>query len=130
MAYTQELMNKTTAYLNKTSKHLFTTNNGQYYTVQTLVHDGKLYYVTILMGNTTKIYVSSVENTLSYYEDNGLNVLQNRLFAPYMKAKSIPYFKKMRLAIAELMRDISIDNKANDKLALELSNKLVDMKQV
>jgi hypothetical protein len=130
MAYTQELMNKTTAYLNKTSKHLFTTNNGQYYTVQTLVHDGNLYYVTILMGDKTLIRVNKVADTLVYYEDSGLNVIKNRLFSPYMKAKSIPYFKKMKLAIAELMREVSIDNKANDKLALELSAKLEDMKQV
>lgn len=130
MENTEVITDKIAAYLNKTSKHLFITNNGQYYTIQTLVHDGNLYFVTILMGDKTLIRVNKVADTLVYYEDSGLNVIKNRLFSPYMKAKSIPYFKKMRLAIAELMCEVSIDNKANEKLALELSAKLVDMKQV
>lgn len=129
----QQILKQTSAYLNKTSNHLFVTNDGYFYKVETFEREGKLYYATIFMGkNKVIINVKEAvsERQYAYAGNNTLNILQQELFPVYYKAKSIPYFKKMRVLIKDLMADIKLDNSLNKELGDKISTRLSELEQI
>lgn len=123
----QQILKQTSAYLNKTSNHLFVTNDGYFYKVESFEREGKLYYTTIFIGKD-KVMIN-VREAITYFGNNSLNNLQHGLFPTYYKAKSIPYFKKMRLLIKDLMTDINLDNSLNKELGDKISVRLPELEQ-
>lgn len=68
------------------------------------------------------------ERQYAYTGNNTLSILQQELFPVYYKAKSIPYFKKMRGLVKDLMVDIKVDNSLNKVLGDKLSPRLLELK--
>lgn len=111
----EQVLKLASAYLSKTSQHLFTTEDGKFFKIETIEQDGKLYYVTIKIGDKVVVNVQEVVSEMSFkfYGNNTLNVMKGNLFPQHTKIKSIPYFKKMKSLIKEIMVDVSTDNKKN-----------------
>jgi hypothetical protein len=126
----QQILNEAKAYLTKTSKHLFVTADGYMYKIETFEEQGKLYYATIFMGNG-KVIINVKEavsdRQYAYAGSNTLGILKQELFPTYYKAKSLPYFKKMRGIIGDLMSAIKVDNLANTELAEKLKERLPEL---
>jgi len=129
----QTMLSQAKAYLTKSSKPLFVTGDGFYYKIETFEREGKLYYATIFFGNG-KVIISVneavSERQYAYAGNNTLSILKQGLFPTYYKAKSIPYFKKMRGMVAEMMTEISVDNTINSKLADKYKGRLIELEPI
>jgi len=130
----QQIVTEATAYLNKTSLHLFMTGTqGHMYKITTFEKEGKLYYATIVFG---KDYLSiDVKEAVSdkqyaWYGNNTLSVLKSSLFPTYGKTKSMPYFKKMRALVEEIMTEIKVDNASNKGLIEKMKAKLPELELI
>ena len=119
-------------YLNKTSNHLFITESGHMYKIQSFEREGKLYYATITLGKgfvSINVKEALNDRTYSWYGNNSLDVLKNVVFPSYQKSKSIPYFKKMRELVTELMSEIQIDNTLNKDLVEKIKAMLPQLEK-
>lgn len=126
----QEIVNQAKAYLTKTSQHLFVTPKGVLYHIESFERDGKLYYATIFIDNDKlmlNVKEAVTDRQYAWAGNNTLSLLQNELFPAYLKVQSIPYFKKMRALVAEILADISVYNAINEKLAGKLKERLSDL---
>ena len=121
------------AYLTKTSNHVFKTNDGYLYKIITLNHEGKNYYATIMLGNG-KVLINTQEvvsdRQFAYYGNNTLSVLKSSLFPSWYKTQSIPNFKKMKALIADIEKEIKVDNKSNQPLAEKFKERLSELEPV
>lgn len=129
----QTILAQASAYLKKTTKHLFETADGYLYKIETFEVEGKLYYATIYMGNgkvIINVKEAISEREYAWYGNNTLNVLQQNLFKKHLKLKSIPYFKKMRNVIKDLMLEIKVDNAANNELAEKFKSRLSELEKI
>jgi predicted Zn-dependent peptidase len=121
------------AYLNKTSLHAFTTNDGYIYKVITFESEGKRYYATIMLGNG-KVLINTKEvlsdRQFAYYGNNSLNVLKASLFPTWYKTTSIPNFKKLKALVADIQKEIKVDSKLNAELAEKIKTRLTELEQV
>ena len=128
----QQTLKQASTYLNKTSDHLFVINDGSFFKVEPFEREGKLYYATILI-NKDKVFIyvreAVSEQNYAYAGNNTLNNLQKALFPVYYKTKSIPYFKRMRVLIQDLMTDIKLDNNSNKELADKISTRLPELEK-
>lgn len=127
------ILAQASAYLKKTNNHLFETADGYLYKIETFEREGKLYFATIFMGNGKVIInvgEAISEREYAWYLNNTLNVLQQGLFPKYYKTKSIPYFKKMKVIIKDLMAEIKTDNAANKDLAEKFKARLPELEKV
>jgi hypothetical protein len=126
----EEIRKSAKAYLTKTSKHLLATADGYLYKIESFERDGKLYYATIFMGNG-KVIINVSEaisdRQYSYVGNNALSILQQNIFPAYLKTVSLPYFKKMRAIIKDLMLEISTDNVKNKDLAEKFKTRLPEL---
>jgi hypothetical protein len=128
-----EIVKLAAAYLNKTSNHLFTTADGYLYKIETFEREGKLYYATIFLGNgkvIVDVKEAISERQFTWYGNNTLNVLQQELFPKYFKAKSIPYFKKMKEIIKDLMSELKVNNADNKELIEKIKTRLPELEKV
>lgn len=121
------------AYLTKTSLHAFTTNDGYIYKVITFESEGKRYYATIMLGNG-KVLINTKEvlsdRQFAYYGNNSLSVLKASLFPTWYKTQSIPNFKKLKGLVADIQKEIKVDNKLNAELAEKIKLRLTELEQV
>jgi len=121
------------AYLTKTSLHAFTTNDGYIYKVITFESEGKRYYATIMLGNG-KVLINTKEvlsdRQFAYYGNNSLSVLKSSLFPSWYKTVSIPNFKKLKALVADIQKEIKVDNKLNTELAEKFKLRLTELEQV
>ena len=128
-----KILAQASAYLKKTNNHLFETADGYLYKIETFEREGKLYFATIFMGNGKVIInvgEAISEREYAWHLNNTLNVLQQSLFPVYYKTKSIPYFKKMKAIIKDLMAEIKTDNAANKELAEKFKARLPELIKV
>ena len=128
-----KILAQASAYLKKTNNHLFETADGYLYKIETFEREGKLYFATIFMGNGKVIInvgEAISEREYAWHLNNTLNVLQQSLFPVYYKTKSIPYFKKMKAIIKDLMSEIKTDNAANKELAEKFKARLPELIKV
>ena len=92
-----------------------------------------LHYATIMIGKG-QIMISVKEavsdSAFKYYGNNTFNVIKQSLFPDYYKTKSIPYFKKMRLLIEQILPKIKFDTKSNKELMEKYVKELPDFEQV
>jgi hypothetical protein len=119
-------------YLNKTSNHLFVTESGHMYKIQSFEREAKLYYAAITLGKgVVSINVKEAlhDRTYAWYGNNSLDVLKAVVFPSYQKSKSIPYFKKMRELMTELMAEIQIDNSLNKDLVEKIKTMLPQLEK-
>lgn len=126
----EQLTSIAEAYLNKAKNHLFVTNDGYYFKVETIERDGKKYYVTIYMSpEKTIIRTDEVlsDGRYSLFGNNSISYMKSEIFTPWNKKKSIPYFKKMKGFISELMKDVSLDNKVNQTLIHKYTSQISEM---
>ena len=128
----EEILKDVESYLTKTAKHLFVINNGDFYKIETLKVDNKLYYVTILINNEIYVDVKEAVSDRRYATSRNitLNMIKLELFQKYNKSKSIPYFKKMRLLIKDLLKEIKLDNSLNKELASKFSTNLEGFQKI
>ncbi len=121
------------AYLTKTSLHAFTTNDGYIYKVITFESEGKRYYATIMLGNG-KVLINTKEvlsdRQFAYYGNNSLSVLKSSLFPSWYKTTSIPNFKKLKALVADIQKEIKVDNKLNLELSDKFNLRLAELEQV
>jgi hypothetical protein len=122
------------AYLAKTSLHLFTTGTEKHlYKIITFEQEGKRYYATIhFLPSKVAINVQEVvsDRQFAYYGNNTLDVLKKSLFPRYYVTQSIPNFKKMKVLIADIQKDIKVDSKSNLELAERVRARLGELVQV
>lgn len=126
----QQIETEVTTYLDKTSKHLFITESGYFYTVITMKQNDKLYYVTIMIGKgqvQLNVREAVSDSNFNYYGNNTTNMVKVALFPEYYKAQSIPYFKKMRNLVEEISKEVSIDNTKNQALIEKIKTKIGDL---
>jgi hypothetical protein len=119
-------------YLNKASNHLFVTESGHMYKIQTFEREGKRYYATITLGKgfvSINVKEALNDRTYSWYGNNSLDVLKNVVFPSYQKSKSIPYFKKMRELMTGLMSEIQVDNSLNKDLVEKIKAMLPQLEK-
>lgn len=119
-------------YLNKASNHLFITESGHMYKIQTFEREGKRYYATITLGKgfvSINVKEALNDRTYSWYGNNSLDVLKNVVFPSYQKSKSIPYFKKMRELMTGLMSEIQVDNSLNKDLVEKIKAMLPQLEK-
>ena len=119
-------------YLNKASNHLFVTESGHMYKIQTFEREGKRYYATITLGKgfvSINVKEALNDRTYSWYGNNSLDVLKNVVFPSYQKSKSIPYFKKMRELMTGLMSEIQVDNSLNKDLVEKIKTMLPQLEK-
>ena len=121
------------AYLTKTSLHAFTTNDGYIYKVITFESEGKRYYATIMLGNG-KVLINTKEvlsdRQFAYYGNNSLSVLKSSLFPSWYKTTSTPNFKKLKALVADIQKEIKVDNKLNLELSDKFNLRLAELEQV
>lgn len=127
----EQIINEAKAYLTKTAKHLFVTEKGYYYTIQTFERDGKQYYATFML-NDKEVLINVVEAvtdaSYKYHENNSFGIMKTNLFPLYYKAKSIPFFKKMKSIINDAIVEIKVNN-PNYLLIEKIKAKLPDLVQ-
>jgi len=119
-------------YFNKASNHLFVTESGHMYKIQTFEREGKRYYATITLGKgfaSIQVRETLNERTYAWCGNNSLNVMKDIAFPRYQKSKSIPYFKKMRELMTELMSEIQIDNSLNKDLVEKIKAMLPQLEK-
>lgn len=114
----QQLTTEINAYITKTSKHLFSIDN-KYFTYVPFKDGSQDAYATIIVSNdkitiTTQPMLS--DYTYNAYGNNSLNLCKNWCFPQYQKASSIPYFKKMKALIAEIMPQLTLDKNKTKEL--------------
>lgn len=126
----EQILNDVKKYLTKTSQHLFTTKVYDFYKVELIEREDKLYRVYITI-NKDKVNIRTEQIApLGYYTTNLLNLTQSAIFPTYYETKSIPYFKKMREFVKEIMSEVTVDNKANQELANKMSAKIAGLAKV
>lgn len=114
MKTTEQIKSEVITYLNKTSIHLFTKENGEFFKV--LIEGDNFIIINGLKVNTYNInyYVSS-------YGANAKNVIKHLLFLD-RKVKSIKNYKTMRNKMSIIKDSISdkIDNSEINKIVTSL----------
>jgi hypothetical protein len=126
----EEIINGVKKYLTKTSNHLFTTKAYEFYKVEMIERDDKIYRVYIGINNGNVIIRTEQVGWNDYYQNNLLNLIQSSTFPTYYETKSIPYFKKMRAFVKEIMSEVKVDNKANLELAEKMKGKISDLAKI
>jgi len=127
----QQIENEVETYLNKTAQHLFVTESGYLYKIIPYRNEGELYYVVITMGKgqvNIRINKAVSDSSYNYYGNGTLSVVKDVLFPPYTKAKSIPNFKKMRVLVEEIKKELKVSD--NDKLIDKIKNRLPEFEVV
>jgi len=126
----EQLTSIAEAYLNKANKHLFVTNDGYFFKVETIERDGNKYYVTIYMS-PEKVIIRTDEilsdGRYKLFGNNSVSYMKSTIFTPWNKKKSIPYFKKMKEFVSEIMKDVSLDNKVNQSLTYNYTSQMSEM---
>jgi hypothetical protein len=56
-----------------------------------------------------------------------VSYMKSSIFTPWNKKKSIPYFKKMKEFVSEIMKDVSLDNKVNQSLTYNYTSQMSEM---
>jgi len=116
-----QITEEITKYLKKTSNHLFVINKDTFYTVNIIEIDGKQYKVSLLINEANQsVTITEIlaDSSFKWYGNNSLSVVKDSLFPPYYKAKSIPYFKKMKAMVDDILSKLTLD-KSKNKLILE-----------
>ncbi len=115
----QEIEQEILAYLQKTSKHLFTDKDNNLFKVLTFKSGEKWYYATIKF-NTAEPVVT-IREVLSdmeyqYYGNNAPSLVKRNLFPQDHKRISLPNFKKARKLTAEVQALLDTYNDSNKDL--------------
>lgn len=121
------------AYLNKTSNHLFLLDNGYLLKVITLSDEGNLYYATIMIKKDQvhlTVQPMVTDNQIRWYGNNTANVIKKSIFPQYYKAKSIPYFKRMRTLVSEIKSEINLDNSKNKSLIEKIKTRVIELELI
>jgi predicted double-glycine peptidase len=126
----EEILNGVKKYLTKTSNHLFTTKAHDFYKVEMIERDDKIYRVYIGIKNANVTIRTEQIGSYDYWQNNLLNLIQSSTFPTYYETKSIPYFKKMREFVKEIMSEVKVDNKANLELAEKMKDKISDLAKI
>ena len=102
----QEVGQEVLAYLNKTAKHLFITEDKSFFKVIPVRVNEKWYYVTIRFnGETCNMYVGDVAKKIEYHHECARRSIKDDLFPiNYDKKISIPNFKLMREKTLEIVK--------------------------
>lgn len=101
----QEVLN----YLNKTAKHLFITDSGDFYKILNYKdkEDGKLKIAIFsFSGVNVQITTLGLEYYINEYGGNAKNVIKNMIFTDYTNVTSIPNFKLMKEKMAEVQKKL------------------------
>lgn len=104
----QEVFN----YFDKTSQHLFVTNQGAIFKIIPFKHDGKDYYSELVIKKD-KLTITTKE-TFKW----GIGLKQHwkhTLFPDYLKVKSIKHFKRFTTIYSNLLGLLTPDNVQNQK---------------
>ncbi len=126
----QQIEAEVSAYLDKTSKHLFVTESGYFYKILSFTKNDKKYYATIMLHKSqVQINVQEIvtDNQYKWYGNNTVNIIKHSLFPDYYKTKSIPFFKKMKGLMKEIEVEISIDNTKNKDLMEKIKGQISDL---
>lgn len=129
----QQIETQVKNYLEKTSRHLFVTESGYLYKIVPLYKDNKTYYATIMVGNgqlLINVKEAVTDSQYTWYGNNTAHVIKRNVFPEYYKAKSIPYFKRMRDFLDEMNPQIKLDNKANQELAEKFKDKIANLELI
>jgi hypothetical protein len=124
MKKTQEqLTSEINAYITKTSQHLFSVDN-KFITFVPFKDGSQDGYATIIISDdkisiTTQLMLSDYAYTA--YGNNSLNVCKNSCFPQYQKTSSIPYFKKMKILVAEIKEHLTLNREQNKELSEKYS---------
>ncbi len=129
----QELEKQIENYLEKASKHVYVIKGGNYYKIIPLYNEGKLYVATIIMGKgkvTMNVRLAMPERDFIAYGNDTANIFKRNMFPVYYKAKSIPYFKRMRKLIEDITPLINVDNKLNEGVVKAITTRLGELELV
>lgn len=112
----QEVLN----YFDKTSQHLFVTNEGVMFKIIAFKHEDKLYYSKLVI-NKDKATITTKE---AFKWGVGLKQHWKHTFFPdYLEIKAIKHFNKFRTIDSNLFASLTPDNEKNQ----ERLNKLIEI---
>lgn len=112
----QEVLN----YFDKTSQHLFVTNEGVVFKITTFKHEDKLYYSKLVINKNK----ATITTRQAFQWGTGLKQSWKHTFFPdYLEIKAIKHFKKFRKIEANLFSRLTPDNEKNQ----DTLNKLIEM---
>lgn len=112
----QEVLN----YFDKTSQHLFVTNEGVMFKIIAFKHEDKLYYSKLVI-NKDKATITTKE---AFKWGVGLKQHWKHTFFPdYLEIKAIKHFNKFRTIDSNLFGSLTPDNEKNQ----ERLNKLIEI---
>jgi hypothetical protein len=130
-----ETRKKALEYLTKSNKHLF-LDGTFHYKLELFEKDGKNYIAKLYFnGANGKILINTSEVISdAFFREHGsnsMNVFQKILFpnSVYKKIKSVPYFKKLKALVADIMKEITTDYNKNQELSLKYQNALIEIHQ-
>jgi len=112
----QEIEQEVLAYLNKTAKHLFLTEDKYFFKVMPIKVNDNWYNVIIKFnGDKCFIQINSVKRGIDYYNTNAKNVIKNELFPQHLAPKStIKNFKLMKEKMVEVIKLIQTKYTGDD----------------
>jgi len=98
MKTTEQIKSEVVSYLNKTSKHLFVKENGEFYNV---IVEGD----NFILINGDKVTVYNVNDYVTWYGVNAKNAIKHILFLN-RKLKSIKNFKVMKDKVSSIKESL------------------------
>ncbi len=99
MKTTEQIKSEVVSYLNKTAKHLFVKENGEFYNV---IVEGD----NFILINGDKVTVYNVNDYVTWYGVNAKNTIKHILFLN-RKLKSIKNFKVMRDKVSSIKEAVA-----------------------
>lgn len=104
----QEVLN----YFDKTSQHLFVTNEGVIFKITTFKHEDKLYYSKLVINKNK----ATITTRQAFQWGMGLKQSWKHTFFPdYLEIKAIKHFKKFRRIEYNLFDSLTPDNEKNQE---------------
>lgn len=102
----QQLEQEVLAYLNKTAKHLFITEDKMFFKVIPVSINDKWYYASIRFnGEKCIVNITDVSKMIAWHHEHVKRVIKDSLFPlNYDKKTSIPNFRLMREKTLEIVK--------------------------
>jgi oligoribonuclease (3'-5' exoribonuclease) len=125
----QQLEQEVLAYLNKTAKHLFVTEDKMFFKVIPVRINDKWYYTSIRF-NGVKCYINitDVSKMIAWHHEHVKRVIKDSLFPlNYDKKTSIPNFRLMREKTLEIVKYLTANyTGSNDSVVKEGITKILE----
>lgn len=122
---TQTNEQKVLNYLNKTSRHLFINDKGEFYKVMPIKVKDKWYAVALTFNGTTvtTMYID-IQKYIGWYDNNVLSIIKHELFYGF-SGKAIRNFKLMKEKMLEVNKYLV--NNYGTEITVIINKKLTEI---